>query len=150
MDEGLLEVKMYGGEGYCPLIDFSTWRVAILRWESSVQPEKFTFMERHTQTDEVFVLLNGQATLVLGGNSSSVDGVHPQKMKTGYLYNVKQNAWHTVMLSQDASILIVEENNTGSENTEYCELADNFRKEIATMAMRLETKRSSRQFMIDE
>jgi ureidoglycolate hydrolase len=144
MDERMLEVKTYDGEGYCPLIDFDTWRVAILRWEAPIQPEKFTSMERHTQTDEVFVLLIGQATLVLGGNSSRVDSIHPQKMEMGYLYNVKRNAWHTVMLSQDASILIVEEKNTGPENTEYCELAEDFRKEIATIAMGPKTKGSSR------
>ena len=130
MDERLLEVKQYSGEGYRPLIDFGTWRVAILRWEPSMEPDKITFMERHTQTDEVFVLLHGQATLILGGNSSQVDGIYPQKLEGCNFYNVKQNAWHTVLLSQDASILIVEEKNTGEENTEYCGLSEDFRKLI--------------------
>jgi len=130
MDESLLEVKQYIGEGYRPLIDYGSWRVAILRWESSMEAEKVTFMERHTQTDEVFVLLDGQATLILGGKSSHVDGIYSQKLEECNYYNVKQNAWHTVVLSQDASILIVEENNTGEENTEYCELTQDFRTAI--------------------
>jgi ureidoglycolate hydrolase len=130
MDESWLEIRKYGGEGYRPLIDFGTWRVAVLRWIASIEPEQVTYMERHTQTDEVFVLLDGQATLVLGGNSASVIGVFPQELERCQIYNVKQNVWHTILLSQDASILIVEENNTGKANTEYCTLLPEFRKEI--------------------
>ncbi len=134
MDERVLEVRQYDGEGYRPLIDFGAWRVAILRWEPSMEPDKITYMERHVQTDEVFVLLYGQATLILGGNSTQVDGIYPQKVEGCKFYNVKQNAWHTVVLSPDASILIVEENNTGEENTEYCVLSENFRKAIMNLA----------------
>jgi len=130
MDVRLLEVRQYDGEGYRPLIDFGTWRVAILRWEPSMEPDKITFMERHTQTDEVFVLLHGQATLILGGNSSQVVDIFPQKLEGCNIYNVKQNAWHTVLQSRDASILIVENYNTGDENSEYCELSENFKKKI--------------------
>ena len=133
MDESLLEIKQYKGGGYRPLIDFGAWRVAILRWQDSMLPENIKFMERHTQTDEVFVLLGGEATLVLGGRSSLVDGIQPQKMEANNLYNVKQNVWHAVILSQDASILIVEESNTGENNTEYCELTNEHRKEITQL-----------------
>ena len=130
MDERLLEVRQYDGEGYRPLIDFGTWRVAILRWEPSMETDKITYMERHTLTDEVFVLLQGDATIILGGNSTQVDGTYPQKLEGCKFFNVKQNAWHTVILSPDASILIVEENNTGEKNTEYCVLSENLRKTI--------------------
>ena len=130
MDESLLEIRQYDGEGYRPLIDFGAWRVAILRWEPSMQPERISVMERHTETDEVFVLLSGRATLILGGNSTSVNGIETQELEECHFYNVKQNAWHTIRLSRDASILIVEENNTGDANTEYCELSAEDRKEI--------------------
>ena len=90
-------------------------------------PEKMEFMERHTQTDEVFVLLNGQATLILGGNGPKVESIYQQVMEQGKLYNVKQNAWHTILLSRDASILIVENQDTGEENTEYCRISDEIR-----------------------
>ncbi len=133
MDEGWLEIKQYGGEGYRPVIDFGTWRVAVLRWIESIQPEKITYMERHTLTDEVFVLLNGQATLVIGGNSDHVSGIFPQALEPCRFYNVKQNVWHAVLLSRDATVLIVEENNTGEANTEYCELSAEYLKEIVSL-----------------
>jgi ureidoglycolate hydrolase len=134
MDERLLEIRQYTGEGYRPLIDFATWRVALLRWEESLLPENIGMMERHTETDEVFVLLEGQATLILGGNSEKVDGIHPQELEVGKLYNVKQDAWHTIQLSQDASILIVENRDTGEENTEYCRLSGEFKQEIISLS----------------
>jgi ureidoglycolate hydrolase len=130
MDDALLEIRQYTGEGYLPLIDFNTWRVAILRWEQASLPENIDMMERHTQTDEVFVLLEGQATLVLGGNSDQVDGIHPQVLVPCKLYNVKQNTWHSILLSRDVSILIIENRNTGEGNSEYCSLSPDFREEI--------------------
>ena len=133
MDERYLEIGEYKGEGYQPLIQFGDWRVAILRWEQGLQAERIEFMERHTQTDEVFVLLEGQATLILGGINGTVEGVFPQEMENGKLYNVKQGVWHTVLLSRDASILIVEDRDTGKENTEYCKLIEEFRKEIEAL-----------------
>jgi ureidoglycolate hydrolase len=130
MDERLLEIKEYMGEGYQPLIQFGDWRVAILRWEELLQPDQIKVMERHTQTDEVFVLLEGQATLILGGMGGMVEGVYPQGMENGKLYNVKQGVWHTVLISRDAAILIVEDRDTGKENTEFNNLTEEFRKQI--------------------
>jgi len=133
MDEVLLEIRQYTGEGYLPLIDFNTWRVAVLRWEPASLPGNIDMMERHTQTDEVFVLLEGQATLVLGGNSDQVDGVHPHALEPCKLYNVKQNTWHSILISRDATILIVENRDTGEGNSEYCSLLPDFREEIISL-----------------
>lgn len=133
MDESLLEIKAYKGGGYKPLIDFGTWRVAILRWQPSMQPEKQEYMERHTQTDEVFVLLEGQATLILGGKGLQAAGSYQYTMETGKLYNVKRNAWHTIVLSQDASILLVENQDTGEANSEYCRIPEDIKLQIISI-----------------
>ncbi len=125
-----LEILEYEGEGYKPLVRFGAWRVAVLRWITGLQPENQTYMERHILTDEVFVLTNGQAWLVLGGNSARSDNLHIQRMEAGKLYNVRQNVWHTVVLSKDATITIVEEDNTGEANTEYCQLTEEFRAKL--------------------
>ena len=130
MEPSVLEIKEYTGEGYQPLIDFSTWRVAILRWIETSLPAKINSMERHMQTDEVFVLLAGRAALVLGGRDGVAAGLLVQPMEYGRLYNVRQAAWHTVLLSHDASILIVENKNTSKGNTEYCNLNAKQRQEI--------------------
>jgi ureidoglycolate hydrolase len=122
MDEQLLEIRQYLGTGYQPLIDYSDWRVAILRWEEASLPGNIESMERHTQTDEVFVLLDGWATLLIGGNQGKVDDIQAEVMSSGKLFNVKQNTWHTILLSRDASILIVENRDTGQDNSEFFQL----------------------------
>jgi ureidoglycolate hydrolase len=126
----LIEIKCYDGKGYQPLIDFGSWRVAILRWEEASLPGNIGFMERHTQTDEVFVLLGGKATLILGGKGANIEGIFSQVMEMGEVYNVKQHVWHTVILSRDASILIIENQDTGFENSEYCNLSKKQRKDL--------------------
>ena len=134
MDEKMLEIREYHGEGYKPLVDYGEWRVAILRYLDELQPERIDQMERHTETDEVFVLLCGQGLLILGGTAEEVEAIYPQPMEYGTLYNVKRNAWHTILLSRDASVLLVENNDTGDQNSEYAWLSTDHRRLIIEQA----------------
>ena len=136
MDDTLLEIHSYDGNGYKPLIDFAEWRVAILRYLDDIQPDRIDSMERHTETDEVFVLLHGRGVLIMGGNRAQVDGIHPQAMESGKLYNIKRHAWHTILLSRDASVLLVENRDTGRHNSEYFTLSAQQRSQIMELAKR--------------
>jgi hypothetical protein len=119
MNENLLEMHEYLGEGYKPLIDFNCWRVAVLRYLDELRPDRISYFERHNETDEVFVLLQGQAVLFMGEGGDTVDGMIPYTMKPGIFYNVRCGAWHTVALSRDATILLVENRDTARENSSY-------------------------------
>ena len=55
MDKNLLEITGYDGEGYVPLIDYSHWRVAELRYCEELEVDKLKDMQKHDETDEVFV-----------------------------------------------------------------------------------------------
>jgi hypothetical protein len=134
MDEKWLEIREYTGEGYLPLIDFGTWRVAYLRYIDELIPENITRLERHLETDEVFVLLDGQAVLFMGGCEPQVRSLEPLVMLPRKLYNVKRNAWHNVVLSHDATILLVENRDTGLANTEYCTLNEEQRRFLIASA----------------
>jgi hypothetical protein len=136
MDEQLLEIRDYEGEGYQPLVDYGTWRVAILRFLDGLQPERQSSMERHTETDEVFVLTKGKGMLIMGGNGGQIEGIFPQIMEIGKIHNVKRNAWHTVLLSRDASVLLVENCDTDKNNSEYTDLSNEQRKLIVDIAER--------------
>jgi ureidoglycolate hydrolase len=134
MDETLLEICDYQGKGYQPLVDYGDWRVAILRYLDELQPERIDSMERHTETDEVFVLLLGQGVLILGGCEAQVERIYPQVMEAGKIYNVKRNAWHTILLSRDASVLLVENRDTGKHNSETTHLSGEIRRSILEKA----------------
>ena len=57
MKSDTLKILEFNGEGYKPLVDFGSWRVAFLRFIDELLPENIQRLERHVETDEVFVLL---------------------------------------------------------------------------------------------
>ena len=136
MDNKLLEIGEFTDPGYRPVIDYGTWRVAILNYLDEIHPERIDFMERHNETDEVFVLIQGKGTLFLGEGDSRVDVIHSQVMEQGKIYNVKRNVWHTIVLSRDGSVLIVENRNTSRENSNYFSLGSEQRNSIIETARR--------------
>ena len=81
MDKNLLEITGYDGEGYVPLIDYSHWRVAELRYCEELEVDKLKDMQKHDETDEVFVLLEGDFTLFLGGNGEHIGEIEAIKLE---------------------------------------------------------------------
>jgi len=69
--DSLIEIRDYNGLGYKPQIDYQAWRVALMNFTPDLLPEKINSMQKHTETDEVFVLLNGRCILFLGKEGSA-------------------------------------------------------------------------------
>jgi ureidoglycolate hydrolase len=134
MDEKLLEIREFTAPGYLPVIDFGAWRVAILNYLDEIHPERIDFMERHNETDEVFVLIKGKGLLFVGAGELHIQKIQLQIMEPGKIYNVKQKVWHTVVLSRDGSVLIVENRNTSRENSDYSSLDPEQRRIIVEIS----------------
>ena len=133
IDERLLEICSYDGSGYKPLIDYDKWRVAILRYCDELLPERILTMQRHDETDEVFVLLEGRCILFLGEGGNTIDSITAVDMVPRKLYNVKRGAWHSHTLSNDASVLIVENCDTTVQNSPKMLLNNDQRQQIANI-----------------
>ena len=108
-----IEIFEYNGVGYNKTMNFGEWRVAIANYAEHFDKEKYAYLERHLLTDEVFVLLFGDATLITGKYFTKTP------LETGKIYTVKKGVWHALNMSADAKVLIVENHNTAKENTEY-------------------------------
>ena len=121
--ESLIEIREHNEPGYMPLIDYQSWRVALLNYTADYLPEKINRMQKHTETDEVFVLLEGRCILFLGEGDESVTNVHAVDMELYKLYNVKKGVWHSHTFSEDAKILIVENCDTVYENSPFVDLS---------------------------
>ena len=106
-----LDIIDYNGNGYEPAMVFESWRVAFLNYDECF--DKVTTLERHTVTDEVFMLLEGEATLIIGLEKTLVP------MERHKIYNVKKNVWHNIKVSKGAKVFIVENDNTTYDNSEY-------------------------------
>jgi ureidoglycolate hydrolase len=122
MNREYIDVTTYQGEGYLPMIDFETWRVAILRYCEELELQNLKTMQKHNETDEVFVLLAGNCTLFVGGKGDCLNDIDAIAMKPLQLYNVKKGVWHTHTLDKDATVLIVENQNTSDYNSPTQEL----------------------------
>ncbi|MBO2515905.1 MAG: hypothetical protein CW338_01325 [Clostridiales bacterium] len=113
MDHGYpVEVTGFQGEDFKRLAEYGEWSVAFLR-----HAERFsslTYFERHLLTDEVFVLLNGSAVLFIRTD----EGIQKICMEKEKVYNVRCGVWHQINVSEDATVLVVENRNTAKENTE--------------------------------
>lgn len=130
IDEKLLEVRSYDGAGFQPLIDYDKWRVAILCYSDELLAERIFAMQRHDETDEVFVLLEGRCILFLGEGRDSIKAITAVDMVPRKLYNVKRGVWHNHTLSNDASVLIVENSDTTVQNSPKMLLNDDQRRRI--------------------
>lgn len=132
--EALLQISAYDGLGYAPLVDFASWRVAILRYHPELLPENITTMQRHDETDEVFVLLEGRCMLFVGEGDETITTIRAQAMEPLKLYNVKCSAWHSHSLSEDATVLIIENQDTMLANSPVIELTPTQQHAIQSLA----------------
>ncbi len=137
IDEKLLEIRSYDGAGYQPLIDYDKWRVAILRYCDELMPERIFAMQRHDETDEVFVLLEGRCILFLGEGNDAIMSINAVDMVPRKLYNVKRGVWHSHTLNNDASVLIVENRDTTIQNSPKMILDDDQRRQIVDITHEL-------------
>lgn len=126
----LLEVKEYSGTGYLPLIDYGEWRVAVLNYHEALLPENIKDMQRHDETDEVFVLLAGRCILFIGEGDAKVTGIYAQDLEPYKFYNVKKACWHNHTLSRDARVLIVENRDTTGTNSPMVDISPEQRQQV--------------------
>ena len=116
MGKNGLDVLEYSGDGYSRVVSGAKWTVAALNYADRFDERNIVDLERHNLTDETFVLLSGDATLLMGEEAK------PVKMEPLKFYNVRAGAWHNIVVSRDARVLIAENADTSKENTDYLDL----------------------------
>lgn len=120
-----------------PLIDYQSWRVALLNYTAEYLPERITRMQKHTETDEVFVLLTGRCILFLGEGEDNLTKLYSVDMELYKMYNVKKGVWHSHTFSEDAKVLIVENRDTVLENSPFVGLSETQQKEVVELTQKL-------------
>jgi ureidoglycolate hydrolase len=129
-----IEVKEYNEPGYSPVIDFESWRVAVLNDIDELEIPNLKTMQKHLKSDEVFVLMKGKVILFTAGNKESVGTIRKTILEPGKCYNVKAGVWHTHTLEKNSSALIIENRNTGDENSPTIQLSDDQILELRSCA----------------
>jgi hypothetical protein len=119
-----LEISSYEDRGYKPLVDFESWRVALINGAAAYEPVSISSLSCHCETDEIFVLLKGSCMLLIGGGAEEPGPVEKVWLQEGLLYNVKRGTWHNECLMPGAKVLIVENSNTGRANSKDYKLTE--------------------------
>ena len=104
----MIEKKTFNGVDYKVVHEFEGWKIGFLRYSDRFS--KFDRLERHLLTDEVFVLLDGEAVLYTDKEEII--------MEKNFIYNIPKAEWHHIVVSEDAYVMVVENANTGDDNTE--------------------------------
>jgi hypothetical protein len=137
ISESLIEIHEHNAPDYMPLIDYGAWRVALMNYTADLTPDKISQMQKHVETDEVFVLLAGHCILFIGEGDDSVTNIHAVDMELYKLYNVKRGVWHSHTFSKDAKVLIVENRDTVDANSPFIGLSAEQQKQVVELTKRL-------------
>ena len=126
--EHLIQQDAYTGVGYSPVVDYGAWRVAVLNFHPELLPENISHFQCHRETDEVFVLLSGTCRLYVAEphpeDPDRIETIHAVDMKPKQIYTIRRGVYHSHTPSEDASILIVENRDTGDVNSNDIELTE--------------------------
>ncbi|MFA6470454.1 MAG: hypothetical protein WCU00_00325 [Candidatus Latescibacterota bacterium] len=122
MLENNYELGLYSEPGYAPLFESGhDWMVA------AYNGCPFTgYIERHTTSDEAFILMAGRAIMLVGDTGTDAGSVKPVELELFQAINIKKSVWHTVLSSCDARILIVENRDVTRQNSDYWTCPDTF------------------------
>ena len=108
-----MNTHSFNGADFKAVFQTEEWKIGILRY--SERFSRLGCFERHLKTPEVFVLLEGEATLYEKNDENEITSVFMQK---NTVYEIEIAKWHHIVVSEDAYVLVVENADTSKENTQ--------------------------------
>lgn len=111
-------------EGFYPAIFHGEWLVGFLNYRPDLTYDHISSMQKHTQTDEIFVLLSGKCILYYSEAEDAPADIKGTLMESGKAYVITQGIWHTQIMAKGTKILIVENRDTTLENSPRLPLSE--------------------------
>ena len=108
----MIEKYRIKDKGFHPFLISESWQVAQLNYIVDQHIDNIKKVEIHFETDEVFVLLSGDAVLITAKMENSGPVFNTELMKLGTVYNIPKNIWHNIAMRKESEVLIVEKSNT--------------------------------------
>ncbi|MDO5977893.1 hypothetical protein [Flavivirga spongiicola] len=126
----LIESYQIIEDGFHPFLIRDGWQVAQLNYVEEQNIENISKIDVHYQTDEVFVLLNGKAVLIVATFKDDIPFFEVELMKQNTIYNIPKNRWHNIAMEEESKVLIVEKSNTHLSDFDYFNLDSEKRSEL--------------------
>lgn len=116
-----MEIASYEftGEGMRRIYENEKWTVGIKNWKPANDITGLDMLERHNETDELFVLLSGSCTLISAEETENGWAFDRVEMQPGRVYNIPRTLWHNTITQKDTKMILIEDSNTGESNSDF-------------------------------
>lgn len=118
----LIKAYLMQDEGYSPFFINDGWQIAVLNYIDDQHISNIHRIEVHRKTDEVFVLMEGTAILIVANRMDGKLGFELSIMKPNITYNIPKGIWHNIAMEIGSKVLIIEKSNTHINDVWYKEL----------------------------
>lgn len=114
----------FQGEGMHRVFENEKWTVGIKNWKQANDITGIDCLERHNQTDELFVLVEGHCTLIYANEVDGVLKFGAVAMEKDRVYNIPATLWHNTITQKDTKMILIEDSNTSMENSNIWNLTE--------------------------
>lgn len=127
-----MQIEQYSNPrpGYDPILIRDGWQIGHLNFLPGLQADALDRVERHSRTDEVFILFRGDARLIAATETAAGLAWEVQSMCPGVTYNIPAACWHNIAMSPGDTVIIVEKNDTHLHDVEYRALTAEERRRL--------------------
>jgi ureidoglycolate hydrolase len=112
----------FKGEGLTRVYENAKWMVGIKNWKPANDITGIDCLERHNETDELFILLAGGCTLLSAEEGPKGLAIKAIKMEPMKVYNIPRGLWHNTVTTKEVKLILVEDSATGAANSEVLPL----------------------------
>ncbi len=120
----------FEGEGLTRVFENEKWMVGIKNWKPANDVAGIDCIERHNETDELFVLLAGKCVLIYANEENGRLVFGAVDMQPNKVYNIPRSLWHNTVTTKDTKLILVEDSSTGMSNSDVLALTP---EQIATV-----------------
>ena len=112
----------FEGEGMTRVFENAKWMVGIKNWKPMNDIANINCLERHNETDELFILLKGRCTLLFANETENGLKIEAVEMEPLKVYNIPRSLWHNTVTEHDTKLALIEDSSTGSANSDNLDL----------------------------
>ncbi len=116
----MIEQSQYTGEGLSLVYDEGEWVIGIKNYKAANDISALRTLERHTLTDESFVLLEGSCTLLVYDKERG--SLTYSTMEPGSVYTISRGIWHTTVMKPNTKMILIERSGTSMDNSDLLDL----------------------------
>jgi mannose-6-phosphate isomerase-like protein (cupin superfamily) len=122
----MIEKMIPQKNGFYPVCENEKFKCAFITAAEQYQYGEITQMKRHNTSDEIYVLLEGGATLVTKEQEFST-----LSLEKGCAYRLAAGTWHALCVTEDAKLFVCENNEVSAANTDTLNMDSPYIVEIS-------------------